>query len=281
MKKTIPVTLISLALILGFAALVYYGFKYSRGTPVVYEAPAMSFIEVKHIGNGIDLSQGIALDLWETIPVKEVEMMYQVTVLPWPKSVIDIMRMKALHDAEDIFFYLNWDDSTENRSHEVGRFSDACALMFPLNEEVKPSTIMMGFLDSTNIWQWKAQQDEEFWTQTQPTSEAYVDFHYPFEEDELFTVSRSIPKSAANDLLAIRVGTVTIKETQNIQGRGIWKEGQWHVVFKRSLSVTDLDEDAAFDREKAIYCALGAWNGEDGDRGGRKSISDWIELKIQ
>jgi DMSO reductase family type II enzyme heme b subunit len=281
MKKTIPVTLISLVLVLGFAALVYYGFKHSRGTPVVYEAPEISFVEVKHIKNEIDLSYEVALDVWEAIPAQEVEMMYQVTVLPWPKSSIDKMRVKAFHDAKDIYFYLNWEDSTENRSLEVGRFSDACALMFPLNEEVKPATIMMGFMNTTNIWQWKALHDEEFWTQSSPSSEAYVDFYYPFENDELFPVSRSILTSAVNDLLAVRVGTVTIKETQNIQGRGIWKDGQWHVVFKRSLTGTDLDEDAAFDQEKTIYCALGVWNGEDGDRGGRKSISDWIELKIQ
>jgi len=281
MKKTISVTLISLILVIGFSALVYYGFKHPRGASVVYEAPEVSVIEVQHRGDGIDLSRGIAPDVWEAIPAQEVEMMYQVTVLPWPKSAIDKMSVKAFHDAKDIYFYLSWEDSTENRSYKTGRFSDACALMFPLNEEVKPSTIMMGFLDATNIWQWKAHQDEEYWTQSFPTSEAYVDFYYPFEDEELFPVSRSIPKSAINDLSAIRVGTVTIKETQSIQGRGIWKDGRWHVVFKRFLSGTGSEEDATFDKEKTIYCALGAWNGEAGDRGGRKSISDWIEMKIQ
>ena len=80
--------------------------------------------------------------------------------------------------------------------------------------------------------------------------------------------------------VSIRVGTVTPKETQNIEGRGFWQEGVWRVVIKRSLNATDTDVDAKFNIPKRL-CAFAVWNGAKGDRGGRKSISDWVELRVQ
>ena len=113
-----------------------------------------------------------------------------------------------------------------------------------------------------------------------PKTEAYADYYYPFEEEEIFSVSKDIPKSAVKDLLAIRVGTITPKETQNVSGRGFWKDGVWQVVFKRSLKAVDAEDDADF-RPGRKLCAFAVWNGAKGDRGGRKTISDWAELDVK
>jgi DMSO reductase family type II enzyme heme b subunit len=81
-------------------------------------------------------------------------------------------------------------------------------------------------------------------------------------------------------LLAIRVGTVTKKPLQNVEGRGIYSDGTWRVVFKRALNAIDAKTDAQFSTGKQL-CAFAVWNGSKGDRGGRKSISDWVELEIK
>lgn len=281
MKKTTVVTLVSLGLLAGFVSLMYFGFKYSRGTPVAYQESEMKILEVIHLDKAVDLSSGFSEDIWESLPSQEIELMYQVTVLPWPKSLIGRLSVKSFHNQKDVYFYLSWQDDTENKTHITGKFSDACALMFPLEEEVKPSTIMMGFMQTTNIWQWKAQQDEEFWMKKGPTSEAYVDFYYPFEDEELFPVSLDIPVSAVNNLMAVRVGTITHQETQSIQGRGFWRDGVWHVVIKRALSSGNSDTEVSFQAPQTGFCAFGVWNGDKGDRGGRKSISEWVTLEIR
>jgi DMSO reductase family type II enzyme heme b subunit len=281
MKKTAIVTLISLGMLVGFAALVYYGFKHSRGEPVAYQEPEVAILEIAHLDTDIDLSRGVAQDVWASLPAKEIELMYQVTVLPWPTTMVESLSIKSFHNSKEIFFYLSWSDNTENRIHEIGKFSDACAIMFPLEKTVKPTTIMMGFMETTNIWQWKAQQDEEFWAKTAPTTKVYVDFYYPFENEEIFPISKDIPVSAVNDLLAVRVGTVTQKETQKIQGRGFWENGIWHVVFKRDMPAQNPQADAEFVSNDSKYCAFGAWDGQNGDRGGRKSISEWVKLEIE
>jgi len=279
MKKiVIPISAI---LIIGFLALVFYGFRHSRGVPVNVEEPEKVVLAVPFIDKDIDLNKGVSLDVWDSIDPKEIELFHQVTVLPWSKSLVSPVTVKAFHNKRDIYFYLEWKDEAENRSTDVSKFSDACAVMFPIGESIEPSTIMMGFMGQSNIWHWKADVDKEYWTKVGPQTEAYADFYYPFEEKELFVVSKDVPTSAVTDLVAVRPSTVTTKETQNVQGRGSWNGGNWHVVFKRPIKAVNPEVDASFETgEKNPLCAFAIWSGENGGRGGRKSISDWVELKL-
>lgn len=279
--KKIAVILISVILILSFIGLVWYGLRHARGIPTAREKEKRVTLEAPLIDKEINLSRGISLELWEGIPSQEIKLMYQLMVLPWPKAVTPSIAVKAFHNQNDIYFYLSWQDDTEDRTLGLNKFSDACAILFPLGKEVQPSSLMMGFLGKANIWQWKASQDREYWQGIHPQVEAYSDYHYPFEEKETLVVSKTIPKSATNDLLAIRVGTVTAKETQNIAGRGFYSQGIWRVVFKRSLKAVAPEEDAVFELKTKQLCAFAVWNGAKGDRGGRKSISDWVELEIK
>jgi len=281
MKKSSAIVII-LALSVLFAGLVYYGFTHSRGVPVKIEKQKTPVVEVPFIDKVIDLKDGISPDTWSQLKPQEIKLMYQVTVLPWPKvkGGLPFVAVKAFHNKEDIYFYLCWPDDTEDRVHEESKFSDACAIMFPKKENAQPNTIMMGFLGRVNIWQWKANQDREYWKNESVEPKAYVDFYYPFEDKELFPVSKRITKSPVNDLVAIRVGTITPKEIQEVMGRGMWENGVWAVVFKRSLTAKETEDGANFKQGKMIS-ALAIWDGSKGDRGGRKSISDWIELDIK
>jgi complex iron-sulfur molybdoenzyme family reductase subunit gamma len=176
---------------------------------------------------------------------------------------------------------MEWPDSSQDRSKEIKSFPDSSAVMFPLGEEIQTSTLMMGFLGKANIWHWKADHDAEYWLKKKIESKAYSDFNYPFEEEELFIVSKEEVKSAVNDLMAIRVGTITLKPDQNVQARGVYDNGFWRVVFRRSIGILDKEIDAQFPSPGKKLCAFGVWNGSEGDRGGRKSISDWVELDIK
>lgn len=282
--KKITVILIIALLVIGFGWLVFYGLRYSRGVPAVMEEKAASALEVPFIDEKIDLAGGISAQIWEKLPAEKVELMYQVMVLPWPqKGLISPITVKAFHNKKDIYFYISWTDATEDYILAGNRFSDACAIMFPLGEKTGPksSTLLMGFMGKAAIWHWKASMDREFWLKDVPEDKAYADFYYPFEEEETLTVSKDIPQSAVRDLLSIRIGTITPKEQQRVGGKGVWNSGAWEVVMRRSLDRADAELDAAFPAGKKQYCAFAVWNGSKGDRGGKKSISDWVELRIQ
>lgn len=281
MKKR-TVFLISAGLIVLFGALVYYGTRYSRGKPVAIEERKKPIVAIAFIDQKIDFVKGLSQELWQSLPGVEIELLHQVTVLPWGKSLVSPVTVKAFHNNKDIYFYLSWSDDTENRQIGTKKFSDGCAIMFPLTDKVEQSAIMMGFMGRSNIWHWKAAQDKEFWLKDAPKTEAYADYHYPFEEKELFPVSKAQAVSAVNDLVAIRIATITPKDTQSVEGRGLWHNGIWQVVFKRSLKGgLDAENDVTLQGKKGMPCAFAVWNGETGDRGGRKSISDWVELDIK
>ena len=280
MKKFV-VILIAIISITAFSLTVYYGFKHARGVPVPIEQPTSILLKSLFVDKGIDFAKGIDAEFWATLPSQDIKLLYQVMVLPWPKVVTPSVTVKSFHNKKDIYFYMNWKDETENRTLGTGKFSDACAIMFPFDKDPQMPTLMMGFLGKANIWQWRGSQDREYWHKETAETKAYSDFYYPFEEEELFPVSKEAYQSAANDLMAIRVGTITQKERQDVQGRGFWKNGAWHVVFKRSLKAFDPEIDAVFVNAQKRLCAFAVWNGENGDRGSRKSISDWVELEVE
>jgi len=280
MKKgtVIAITIISAGL---FLALVNYGLQHSRGTPVEIEDTETTTMVVPFKDNQIDLGEGISSDIWDGLNAKNIEMMYQVMVLPWGKSLISPVTVRAFHNNKDIYFYMSWKDETRDSTKKTNKFHDACGIMFPIEKKEQPSTILMGFMGKANIWQWKSNQNKEYWFNKGVEIKSYADFHYPFEDKELFPVSKIAPVSAVNDLLAIRIGTITHKNEQIVQGRGIWENGIWQVVFKRSLEHVSIEDDVGFTLGgEKMLCAFAVWNGATKDRGGRKSISGWVELEL-
>ena len=279
MKKIFIISLIVISA-LSFSLLIYQGVRQARGIPVVVEEKKMPIVEVPFVNNHIDLSKGIGRQFWDIRPATKIELIYQLMVIPWPKASVPYVKIKSFHNKEDIYFYLEWPDDTQDNSVGIKTFSDAGAVMFPLGKKVPTQSLMMGFLGKANLWHWKASQDKEYWLSRNTERKVYADFHYPFEEKELFVVSKEKFDSAVNDLLAIRVGTISRKPNQNIRGRGRYDDGVWRVVFKRALKAEDTEVDAEFALGKKL-CAFAVWNGSKGDRGGRKSISNWVNLKIR
>lgn len=280
MKKFI-IILICIAAVILFAVLVFYGATHVRGVPVRIEEPKREVLQVFFMDKEIDLRNGIATDFWSSLKQADIKLIFQLMVLPWPKSSTPLVKVKAFHNAKDIYFYMEWIDGTEDKILGINKFSDACAVMFPMDEKAQTPTLMMGFLGRADIWHWKVSRDLQFWMNEEPVNnKAYVDMYYPFEDKETLLVSKEIVKSAVNDLTAIRVGTVTPKENQYVEGRGFYNQGVWQVVFKRSLKAVDPQDDAIFNSGKRL-CAFAVWNGSKAERGGRKSISDWVELEIK
>lgn len=280
MKKFI-IILICIAAVILFAVLVFYGATHVRGVPVRIEEPKREVLQVPFMDKEIDLRNGIATDFWSSLKQADIKLVFQLMVLPWPKSSTPLVKVRAFHNTKDIYFYMEWIDETEDKILGINKFSDACAIMFPMDEKAQTPTLMMGFLGRADIWHWKASRDLQFWMNEEPVNnKAYVDRYYPFEDKETLVVSKEIVKSAVNDLTAIRVGTVTPKENQYVEGRGFYNQGVWQVVFKRSLKAVDPQDDAIFNSGKRL-CVFAVWNGSKAERGGRKSISDWIELEIK
>lgn len=281
MKKTTAVIIIVIV-VLFFGGLVYYAFLHRRGAPVRTKPEKRVVLNAPYVEKKLDLKEGISSEIWETIPGQKIRMVQQVMILPWGTSLISPVEVKAFHDKKDVYIYMTWADTMENRTISPNVFSDACAVMFPLDEKVQPATIMMGFMGKVNIWHWKASQDREYWVVDSEEEKSYADFYYPYEDTETLSVSKTPVTSAVNDLIAVRIASLSRKPDQNVHGRGVWSDGKWQVVFKRSMMIPDRDNLAReIVPDKMMLCSFAVWNGQNGDRGGKKSIANWVELNLK
>jgi len=279
-NKTI-VAIVILLTVCVFAWLADYGWKHRYGSPETYETIEPNLLEVSYRPQKLSLEPGdVFAPTWQGVPSVELALTPQMTEKPWPEGSLDAVNVQAFHDGSDIYFKMTWEDEQANTSVAVDAFPDGCAMATPVDADAPVRSIMMGFSSLVNIWHWRADRDAEFWQTKEPEPEAVVDFTYPFEQEEIFTVSIPEPQSAVSDLLAQRAGSLTPKETQVVQGRGLWRDGTWHVVLKRSLTTADAVRDCQFAWGQRS-ASFAVWDGDRQHRGSRKSMSEWVTLQIE
>jgi plastocyanin len=175
---------------------------------------------------------------------------------------------------------MTWQDDLPNSEVSVDSFADGCAIAVPLDVNAPPSSIMMGFTSPVNIWHWRADKDVQYWEKKEYVRPANADFTYPFEQEEILSVTNAPLETAVADLVAQRAGSLTDKPVQAVQGRGVWSDGKWSVVFKRVLMTDDAQRDCQFPWGQRL-AAFAVWDGDQDDRGGRKSMSKWVTLHIE
>lgn len=261
-SKKILVFVVSTVIVLVFAVLVYHAYLHRRGAPLAMPAePEKALLRVHYLNKAVNLRKNqIDFRIWENVDGLDLKLTYQVTIAPWGQALVPNLKVKAFHNGKDIFFKISYVDKTKNDTIAMSEFSDGVAVMFPLGDTANPESIMMGFQGKVNIWHWRALEDKEYWImrETNPKVE-----------------------SAVADLLSAGMGTLTPKTKQRVLGRGYKTEDTWEIVLTRGLSVLNPDEDAAFVPGASYVCAFAVWDGEQADRGPRKSISTFIRLRIE
>jgi hypothetical protein len=87
--------------------------------------------------------------------------------------------------------------------------------------------------------------------------------------------------SPAEDLTAQGFGTLTARPRvdQKVDANGVYGEGSYRVMFRRTLSPTG-NGAAALTPGTSVPIGFAVWNGSAGDRDGKKSVTIWQELKI-
>jgi DMSO reductase family type II enzyme heme b subunit len=88
--------------------------------------------------------------------------------------------------------------------------------------------------------------------------------------------------SAVEDANAHGFGTLRSQPPsgQNVNGKGIWRDGSWSVVFTRRLQSGEVD-DVQFAVGKVAPVAFAVWDGQNRDRNGRKVVSNWHKLVLE
>jgi DMSO reductase family type II enzyme heme b subunit len=209
----------------------------------------------------------------------------------WPEPyTIHAILVRAVQDNNQIAFLLQWRDATLNGAPlRVHDFQDAVAMQFSMT--ATPGFLGMGDSDHpVNLWQWKSGWQQEIDGRPVEMLAAYPAMHVDFysETNSLFRTAfaannllSKTPTSPIEDANARGFSTLRSQppQSQNVRGKGIWRDGFWSVVFIRNLRSQDKD-DIQFTGKDSIPIAFAVWDGEQRDRGARKEISNWYRLTL-
>ena len=210
--------------------------------------------------------------------------------LPKGKSSVRWINVRSLNNGKEIAFLLEWEDMTENSVvDDTATYRDAAALEFPMvvpKREAENPYFGMGHEEMpVNIWQWKADL-EGGRDRAVPLGASYpgegLKYSVDWYQGQLYQLppKEKERKGSVEDLSAERFGTLTLQDSQNVMGKGVWSGGKWEVVFFRSMADKD-KEDIQFKKGDIIPIAYAVWDGSNMEKDGQKSITTWHELKIE
>ncbi len=199
---------------------------------------------------------------------------------------IPVVWARALYYSDTRYIRFAWGDATpDDTTLMVEQFSDAAAIEFPARSASTVPSVCMGQADAgVNIWQWRADSETGIADPADMYANALVDM-YP-SKDDLFYTARAVGNPYARpdqgpvqNLVAQAFGTIDPASIQDVRGAGVYEDGRWSVVFARPFAggANDL---ATFAAGVKTDIAIAVWNGSDGDRNGRKAISQFLTLNI-
>jgi DMSO reductase family type II enzyme heme b subunit len=205
----------------------------------------------------------------------------------WPEpNQVYAVAVSAVTDGRQLALLLQWrDELPQNSAIRVQDFQDGAALQFSLSGRY--GFLGMGDKDNpVNLWQWKAGWQAETEGHPPDMRDAYNSMHTDAWSFTNFSTALSagnvvsqLHKSPIEDANARGFGSFKSQPMtqQNVQGRGVWHDGFWNVIFIRDLKSKDAD-DVKFVAGKPVPVAFAIWNGEQHDRNGRKMVSNWYQV---
>lgn len=190
------------------------------------------------------------------------------------KDPVRGLHVRVLHDGTRIAFRLTWQDASKNDTQfGVGSFSDAVALQFSNSPDLP--FFAMGDVDHpVSIWMWKAVK--------QSVKQVSLPITQHAAAREAGNIVSDAEGHPVESLEAHGFGTLEIqgKDKQSVDGRGVWHDGMWRVVFYRSLAGSN-EKDIIFKTGERVRIGFAVWDGERGDRNGQKSVTVWHDLVIE
>ncbi len=157
------------------------------------------------------------------------------------------VRVAAAHNGKSVFFRLEWDDKVDDsHPNDMADFPDQCGVMMPLKDDA-PIAEMGLEAQPVNMWLWRADLETP---------------HYVTAQGR---------------------GTATRHPDSPLTGKGVWRDGVWHVVIARPFNVS---LPAAYVVPLAPgmkhKCTFAVWQGSNKERGGLKAYQPlWQPLEIE
>ncbi|MBI4482134.1 MAG: c-type cytochrome [Acidobacteria bacterium] len=250
-----------------------------------------SLVRQENIGSDVIVKSGyveeaLPLDpehaLWQEAEPLDIALSGQIITPPRKLNhSVDLVTVRSLYNDKEVAFLLAWNDRFRNVAHDESQvpqaltlvenntfpketqelrkwnFRDAVALQFPVKlaeGPQKPYFFLGQSNKPVNLWYWKADLQEA-------------------RGDK--SVEEAMGTGYAKPLVVQPV------ESQQVLGKGTWKDGEWKLVLKRPLTTQDAKNDIQFAPGVLIPVAVQAWDGAGAEQGLQCSISSWYYVQLQ
>lgn len=157
------------------------------------------------------------------------------------------VQVSAVHDGRTLAFRLEWSDATKNEAlDDTTAFVDGAGVLLP-GAVGAPLATMGAPTLPVNAWYWRADEDGQ-----------------------------------GRQVVAEGIGTTRPAIDEQVHGHGVWRDGRWHVVIARSLSVENAEPVVQLSVGVPSSFGVAVWEGSSKERAGIKAFSgDWRELVLE
>lgn len=204
---------------------------------------------------------------------------------------------RALYNASQIAFLVEWDDDELDDLDGIRRYHDAVAIQLPARAGASPPAITMGAPGSpVHILQWRAtwQRDIDSGGRTgvdeiypEVVHDVMPDDVLPRDVAQLYWVGReagnplsqTFRTTPVEEIVAEGFGSVTHLPDQTANGHGVHAEGRWRVAVSLPYHREGVGDPLAPGTSWPV--AFAVWLGSQENRGGRKHFADWQTLVVE
>jgi complex iron-sulfur molybdoenzyme family reductase subunit gamma len=229
--------------------------------------------------------------MWAKVPSVQVPVTAQNLTYPMGGGSIAAVKLQAVHYDDVLYIRAAWKDATpDTNAVDMIAFSDAFAVMFPAQSAVNIPSFCMGQANAgVNIWQWRADSQvggPMVTTEAQRPNGFSDGGPALLEDDPIYQPARALGnpvamagENAVQNLIAQAFGTLAPAADQTVAGNATWRWQEWSVVVARPFAGSDPSQ-ASFTPNTNTNMAVALWNGSQGDRGGQKTVSQFVTLSM-
>ncbi len=206
--------------------------------------------------------------------------------------------MRAVHNGAWVGVLVEWPDETKSDFIVSDQFGDQVAVEFPVvyKKDELPSPMMGNPGRRVDIWQWRAAFQRDLEEGEPGVRDLYPNTLVDIYPDEMLRATDARPymgaigadnlishphgKSPVLEQTAEGFGTLTaLPEDQDADGRGIWKDGHWRVVFTHPMTPFSANS-VQFAAGGETVVAFAVWEGGHREVGARKAWSSWVPFRL-
>jgi DMSO reductase family type II enzyme heme b subunit len=209
---------------------------------------------------------------WNTVDKFFIPMVGQIVVKPrWFDPHVKNLWVQALHDGKDVALLVSWSDPSKSPDGQWAGFAQQIVdTMEPKDEGStwtpgSPDALVVQFPEAVSTG-----MDRPYFLQGDAKRPAYL------------WSWQSNPEKAV-EMIAHGLGTGKEQPASSQQMKAVssYADGEWRVLFRRSLTTADTTTDLQMPRSTAIPVAFQAWDGDNGEAGNQGAISTWYFLALE